>query len=210
MSTATRGGEAGFSLMELVVSMAVTLVLMSTAAALLADSFEIRARENRKSDSLYDVQRALNVMSREIGNSGYGLTNNGVHVADSGGAAAATATRIRVRANLDGSADGTMQANEDVTFVYQAENNALVRYDRAADEGDVLADGLRPLDNGASPVQFAYLRRDNAGNLVAATPSTAEVVRLTVVAMQEPVSSTPATPVRMVSNITLRNAILTR
>ncbi|HEX5706196.1 MAG TPA: prepilin-type N-terminal cleavage/methylation domain-containing protein [Pyrinomonadaceae bacterium] len=210
MARATHGGEAGFSLMELMVSMAVTLVLLSTAAALLSDSFDIRARENRKSDSLYDVQRALNVMSREIGNTGYGLTNNGVHPADSGGAAAANASRIRVRANLDGSADGTVQANEDVTFVYQAANNAVVRYDRATDEADVLADGLPPLANGASPIQFAYLRRDNAGNLVAANPATAEVVRLTVVAMQEPVNSTPATPVRLVSHITLRNAILTR
>ena len=203
-----RGGESGFSLMELMVSMAVTLVLMSTAASLLSDSFEIRARENRKSDSLYDVQRALNVLLREIGNSGYGLTNNGLHVADSGGAAANNSIRIRVRANLNGSADGTAQVGEDVTFVYQAENNALVRYDRASDEGDVLADGLPPMPNGASPVQFAYLRRDNAGNLINATPSTAEVIRLTVVAMQEPVNSTPATPVRLVSNITLRNSIL--
>ncbi|HYN84761.1 MAG TPA: prepilin-type N-terminal cleavage/methylation domain-containing protein [Pyrinomonadaceae bacterium] len=208
--TEARGGESGFSLMELMVSMAVTLVLMSTAAALLADSFEIRARENRKSDSLYDVQRALNVLSREIGNSGYGLTNNGVHVADSGGAAAAASTRIRVRANLNGSADGTAQVGEDVTFVYQAENSALVRYDRASDEGDVLADGLPPLPDGASPVLFTYLRRDDAGNLVAATPATAEVVRLTVVAVQEPVSDTPAQPVRLVSHITLRNAVLLR
>jgi hypothetical protein len=103
-----------------------------------------------------------------------------------------------------------VQTNEDVTFVYQAENNALVRYDRASDEGDVLADGLPPLANGASPVQLAYLARDNAGNLVATTPANAEAVRLTIVAMQEPVNSTPATPVRLVSNITLRNAILTR
>jgi hypothetical protein len=101
-----------------------------------------------------------------------------------------------------------VQENEDVTFVYQAENNALVRYDRAVDEGDVLADGLMPLANGASPVQLAYLRRDDAGNLIAATPANAEVVRLTVVAMQEPVNDAPATPVRLVSNITLRNSIL--
>lgn len=210
MTTETRGGEAGFSLMELMVSMAVTLVLMSSAAALLSDSFDIRTRENRKSDSLYDVQRALNVMSREIGNSGYGLTNNGIHPGDSGGAAANTSTRIRVRANLDGSTDGTEQGNEDVTFVYQPANNALVRYDRAADEGDVLADGLRPLPDGTSPVRFAYLARNNAGALVASTPAAAEVVRLTVIAVQEPVNDAPATPVRVVSDITLRNAVLNR
>src|SRR4051794_32768505 len=75
--------EAGFSLLELVLAMTVTLVVMGMASALLAGSFNIRARENQKSEAIADVQRALNVITREVANSGFGLTNNGIVAADS-------------------------------------------------------------------------------------------------------------------------------
>lgn len=204
-------GDGGFSLPELLVAMAVTLVLMGFTGQLLARSFEIRTRENRKTEVLANVQRALNLITREVGNSGYGLRNNGILVADSGGALANASTQIRVRANLDGSADGTSQVNEDVTFMYQAANSALVRFDRVANAADVVADALPPLAGGVAPVQFTYLARNSAGALVASTPANAEVVRFTITSMIAPVSGDQqASPVTLTSDITLRNAIVLR
>ncbi|HEV7893738.1 MAG TPA: prepilin-type N-terminal cleavage/methylation domain-containing protein [Pyrinomonadaceae bacterium] len=84
------GREAGFSLVELMIAMAVTLVVMVLASTLVSGSFKTRTRENQKSDALADAQRALYVMSREIANSGFGLSNNGIVAADS------TANSIRV------------------------------------------------------------------------------------------------------------------
>jgi prepilin-type N-terminal cleavage/methylation domain-containing protein len=110
------GREAGFSLIELMVAMAVTLVITVLASNIIAGSFKTRTRENQKSDALADAQRALYVMSREVANSGFGLSNNGLIEADS------TSSSIRVRANLNAfegqtSSNSVTDSDEDVKYV---------------------------------------------------------------------------------------------
>ncbi len=90
-----RATSRGFSLIELLIAMTITMALMTAAATLLANALRVRSRENQKSDALADVQRALNIMSREIANSGFNLSNNGIVAADS------SRVRLRVRANLN-------------------------------------------------------------------------------------------------------------
>jgi prepilin-type N-terminal cleavage/methylation domain-containing protein len=87
--------ETGFSLLELMIAVSITLVVMGVTSGLLAGSFNVRARENQRSDALADSQRALNIMTREIANTGFGLSDNGIVAADSG------LNSIRVRANLN-------------------------------------------------------------------------------------------------------------
>ena len=70
MQTRRSQNEAGFSLIELVIAMTITITVMGLASSILAGAFKIRSREDRKSDAIADVQRALNIMTREISNSG--------------------------------------------------------------------------------------------------------------------------------------------
>jgi len=140
--------------MELLVALTTTLVVMSIAVTMLARTLNIRTRENEHVDELGDVQRALNIMSREIANAGFNLTTNGIVAADS------NAQRIRIRANLNKfDASGLFSAaakrgigdpaalpdeekGEDVTyFVNTADNtNYLARWDELAiSQGTVLA-----------------------------------------------------------------------
>src|SRR6266550_7170262 len=102
--------QSGFSLLELVIGMAITLIIVTIASTLLASSFTIRGRENQRSAAIADAQRALNTMSREIANAGYGLSSNGIVTGDSG------LTQIRVRSDLDlsGATNGT---GEDIKYV---------------------------------------------------------------------------------------------
>src|SRR6266576_458675 len=93
----SRHREAGFTIAELMIAMTVTLVMVGLVGALLAGSFSIRTRENQRTEALADTQRGLNLMTREIANSGFALTDNGIVGADS------SATSIRVRANLNAS-----------------------------------------------------------------------------------------------------------
>src|SRR6266850_3107954 len=86
--------EGGFSLLELLIAMTITILVMVAASTLLATSLRTRTRENTRSEALASAQRTLNIMTREIGNSGYGLNDNGIVTADSG------VSSIRVRANL--------------------------------------------------------------------------------------------------------------
>jgi len=118
-------GQSGFSLVELCIALTVTLVIMAIASTLLASSFNVRNRENQRSSAIADAQRALNLMSREIANAGYGLSTNGIVTGDSG------ATSIRVRSDLDlsGATDGLTGLAEDVKylFVNDANGSFIVR-----------------------------------------------------------------------------------
>jgi prepilin-type N-terminal cleavage/methylation domain-containing protein len=169
MQQTNKKNQAGFSLMELLVALTITLVVMSIAVTMLARTLNVRTRENEHVDELGDVQRALNIMSREIANSGFNLKNpdNGIVAADS------DAQRIRIRANLNkfNTTDGfTPEAKrgigegqpgedkgEDVTyFVNTADNtNYLARWDELAippNQATVLA-------NRVTSIGFSYFDR---------------------------------------------------
>src|SRR5258706_12451204 len=95
--------QTGFSLVELLITMVIVLMLMGVVSTVLSRSLGIRARESRKTDALTSAQAALDVMSREISNSGFGIydnaltenANNGLITADS------NSNRIHLRANIN-------------------------------------------------------------------------------------------------------------
>ena len=171
--------------------MAIMLVVMVGASTLLATSLRTRTRENLRSDALAAAQRALNIMSREIGNSGYGLTDNGIVLADS------TAASIRVRANLNNDA-GLDGIDEDVRFIFQAANNVIVRFDNSPSSNGnsvVLASNITSLT-------FTYLDADGGG----ATEATAEKIRINVSVNLPAGPEQPASVIGLVSEVALRNA----
>src|SRR4029078_1825799 len=77
--------QAGFSLLEVLIAMGITVTIMTLACTLLAAAFRIRGREDRKSDAVADVQRALNTMTREISNSGLKVPDGLPAVSKNGG-----------------------------------------------------------------------------------------------------------------------------
>ena len=156
----TANNERGFSLIELIIAMTVTLTIMGTASALLAHAFNFRAREDRKSDAIADVQRAMNIMTREISNSGLklpaGLPNisaNGIVAGDSDNLS------LRIVSNLNGmpdSANGYFEdsdvtdTDEDIKFLMYVDNDLaqryIVRYERnGTNQTTVLANRIDSL-----------------------------------------------------------------
>ena len=122
--------EAGYTLAELMLAMTVTLVLTGLAGKFLEGAFNVRMREDERSFALADAQRALNIMSREVANSGFGLSNNGIVGADSDAGA------IRVRANLnafDGvtSSSSVSDPGEDIRYrlIRSGANSYIERLD---------------------------------------------------------------------------------
>jgi prepilin-type N-terminal cleavage/methylation domain-containing protein len=183
-------GEAGFSLLELMLAMTITLLMMTAASTLLTSSVGTRTRENRRSDALADAQRAVSIMSREIANSGFGLTNNGIVTTD------ATATRIRIRSNVNNTNATISDQDEDVTFVYQqAPVSSIIRFDAATGVSTVLANNIR---------NFALTYEDAAGGVV--TPGLAERIKIDVTVDIGAAAGQPITQVRMQSEVALRNA----
>lgn len=141
--------NGGFSLLELLIALVITMALMTAAATLLANALRMRTRENQKSDALADTQRALNIMSREIANTGFNMANNGIVAADS------NLNAIRIRANLNKfetddpfltaeSRNNVQTEGEDITyFINEADNTKyLARHDRFGNGSTVLANRI--------------------------------------------------------------------
>lgn len=223
---AHRSSEAGFSLAELMIAMTVTLVMAGLASVLMASSFSIRSRENQKTEALADSQRGLNLMTREIGNSGFGLTDNGIIGTDSG------LTSIRVRANLNAAAgevtsNTTTDRDEDIKYLlYTDSNNSyIVRIDvNSSAQEMVLANRVDSLKIRYYADKVTYASgncdianvRDSFGNPVGevAQKSGAKYIVISI-CVTLPAVSTPGSPgyqppsqVQLVSDVALRNSDL--
>jgi type II secretory pathway pseudopilin PulG len=130
--------QAGFSLIELILAMAITITVMGLATSILAGAFNVRSREDRKSDAIADVQRALNIMTREISNSGLKLPTGLGAVSTNGVVAGDSDTEsIRIVSNLNGmpdSANGFFEdgdlddTDEDIKFLMYIDETIGQRY----------------------------------------------------------------------------------
>jgi type II secretory pathway pseudopilin PulG len=215
----------GFSILELVIAMAITMLLMTAASTLLASALRVRSRENQKSDALADTQRALNIMSREIANSGFNLNNNGIVAADSG------LNEIRVRSNLnkydyDVSVSNASRANvqdpgEDITyFINEADNTMyLARHDQYGTGSTVLANRIDAMNIHYFDQKVTYTAPQGGFDIT--NVSAAEVpkanakyiviaiaVTLDAVGVPNSPGYQPPYSVLLCSDVTLRNADL--
>jgi len=216
--TELNASDRGFSLVELLLAMTIALTLLGLTTSLLASSFNVRARENQKTDALADTQRALNIMTREIANAGFGLANNGIVAADS------TDTAIRVRANLnafDGqtSSNSISDRNEDVKYsLYSAGSDSyIVRLDIGTqNQTTVLANRVDSLKIRYYPAKVNYTLGSNCDISTTSSEVTQKSdtkyivisVCVELVARGAPGSPgyQPASRVQLVSDVYLRNA----
>lgn len=200
--------------------MTVTLVLMVIASTLLAASFKVRNRENSRSAAIADAQRALNMMSREIANAGYGLSTNGIVT---GGDSNATQIRVRSDLDLDGS---TNDIDEDLKYVLvnDANGSFIVRMNlRPAQTTGLIANRIDGLAVYYYDERVTYTIGDgvitnvlnSAGGVEAqVTPDNARYIVLLLRVALPAVGRTgsagyqPASSTQLVSTVTLRNANL--
>jgi len=214
--------QDGFSLIELMIAMTVTIVIAGIASSLVAQAFKLRAREDTRSDAVADAQRALNIVSREISNAGFGLVDNGIVPGDTNNGS------IRFRANLnaytrDGSGNpvsgynAVVDKDEDIKYTMynddEANRHYLVRYDAILGAVDQ-RNGTTVLANRLDSFNLQFL--DVSGNIldVVLTPDaviSARKVRITV-GVVLPAQGSPTSPgyqpqstINLVSDVVLRN-----
>jgi len=194
---AYKSKEAGFSLVELIIAMTLTLVVLTIATTLLARSLNVRTRANDNVDALADAERALNIMSREISQAGFNLSvgENGIVAGDSITDGNGNST-IRIRANLnrfdttapDTARNGISQPDwdrgEDIEYyIYPAaETTLLARYDAFDGTGKstVLANKLDKMRIHYFAQKVTYstppATETNLANCDITAPSAAEVL----------------------------------
>lgn len=220
-TTQTTNREAGFSLMELMVAMCVMMVITGAATSLLVGAFNVRSREDQRTEAIADARRALNIISRELGNSGYqlpvGLSYNST--AGSGAVPAnglipgdCDATSISFVTNLNGNTgagDKDVNDTDEATkyqFVQNGGSSFLVRSNlNPPNESLVLA-------NRIDGVQFTYF--DAQGTDVSANVALATSIQIDLWVTLNPVgrpgttSYQPPSQVRLWSEVNLRNGTL--
>ena len=217
-TTQTTNPQAGFSLMELLVAMCVMVFITGAATSLLVGAFSVRTREDERTEAIGDVRRSLNILSRELANSGYQLPQGlsytsslGVNAVPPNGLLPADCndTSITFVANLNGNSGNKDVNGADEALAYQfvqnGDDGALVR--RALNGG-----ASQTLANNIDGVQFDYLAAD--GTDTSTNVSRAVRVRITVWAELNPVgqpgttSYQPPSQVRLASEVDLRNVTL--
>jgi prepilin-type N-terminal cleavage/methylation domain-containing protein len=218
MRTVQRKRNAGFSLIELMITMVVVVLFLGIVSTLLSRSLSVRARESRKTDALTSAQAALNIMSREIANSGFGIYDgsqsqtavNGIILGGD-----SNANQVHFRANLSNFGDGpinptcpavcTNEAGEDVTYYFDDDTDSIVRFDpNATPTTSVIV-------NKISNVTFSYFDYAADGTSTPEPGNTTPSidtgrVRLTVDVQLDPVQDQPMENVRFTSEINLRNS----
>lgn len=212
--------QRGFSLLELIIAMSVTIVIAGIASSLVAQSFRLRAREDARSDAIADAQRALNIVSREIANSGFGLIDNGLVPGDTGPGS------IRFRSNLNAYTrddsgnlvsghDEVIDRDEDIKYsMYNddaANRHYLVRYDVTIGGRE----GTTVLANRLDNFQLQYFDSSGTEIDVVTDPEASRntwKVRITV-GVVLPAEGQPGSPgyqpestINLVSDVVLRNS----
>jgi prepilin-type N-terminal cleavage/methylation domain-containing protein len=222
-ATNPNGNARGFSLFELIIAMAITLTVMSFATSLIASALRIRTRENQKSDALADVQRALNIMSREIADSGFNLNTNGIVAAES------NSSQLRIRSNLNKyddtasaqSRDNVQDPGEDITYFINVAANTdyLARHDAYGTGNTVLANRLDSFNIHYFGQRVSYTSAAGATDISSASaaevsPDLAKYIVIAVSVTLDQVGKPgspgyqPSFSVLLCSDVTLRNANL--
>jgi len=212
--------DKGFSLLELLVSMTIMLAVMGIASSVLFRAYSVKNRESRTVDALTSAQAALNVISREIANAGFGMYEdintkvpyNGIVIANS------DTNRIRVRSNLDNSgglpgapAASTLLINapgEDVTYYFDSANSSIIRHDPNGNGTGSPSTSF--IVNKISNVTFKYFdyvgtSSEAIGPLSVPTANTARVVIVVDVVLDAVAGQPDNQTIKLSSEVTLRN-----
>jgi prepilin-type N-terminal cleavage/methylation domain-containing protein len=214
--TTKNSNVRGFSLLELLIAMVMLLLLMGIVSSLLARSLSVRARERSRTDALTSAQAALNVLSREIANGGFGLAvasdpriaSNGIITADS------NASQIHIRSNFNNigprvytvtdTVMATRDPGEDITFFYDATTKSILRYD--PNDTPTTSSIVNRVSN-VSFKYFDYVATNSTGTEVTTPTNNTGRIQITINVNLDPVYGQPnPSNVTFTSDVTLRNS----
>lgn len=210
------GKQGGFSLIELIISITITIIILVISFTLLIESLNQRVREDAVVSALADGNQALNAISNDIINAGMGLKGNGILAANSG------KNFIRIRSNLNAfmkqTSSGTVtDVNEDVAYLVVPNQNGqgvLVRMDVNTGTVNVLASKIdnsdTDNDGDGDGINFTYLDID--GNQVSSGSAVQLIITLRLKLPQQGTPKSPGykpeTILPITTKVFLRNSYL--
>jgi type IV pilus assembly protein PilW len=120
--------DSGFTLIELMVSIAIGLVVLASVATTFTSQTRAYSAQEQINQMEQNLRGALDIMTREIKMAGY--RPNGGTVT---GVVSYTSTSLTIQADIDGngtllaSGSGSDTANEQIVYVYDSVNKKITR-----------------------------------------------------------------------------------
>lgn len=156
------GSAVGFSLVELLIAMAVGIVVLGAMYSVFTIQNKTFGNQEELVATQQSVRAGMDMMTREVGMAGYnpaGATFTGVTVNDS---------QLQIKADING--DGLIDAasQENIIYAFDGTNKQITRN---------IGAGNQTLVENADAFIFAYL--DGSGN-VTATSSNVRRIRITI------------------------------
>lgn len=156
------GRTGGFSLVELLIAMAIGLVVLAAMYSVFTIQNKTLANQEELVAMQQSVRSGMDMMAREIGIAGYnpaGATFDGVTVSTS---------QLQIQADLDGNGAIDSTSQENVIYIFDSTNKQITRYIGAGNQAFV---------ENVDSFTFEYL--DGSGN-VTATPANVRRVKITI------------------------------
>ena len=163
MTNPRRRREGGFTFINLLVSMGISGIVLSTVTTTFVSQSQSYDAQEQIVEMQQNARAAMDIMTREIRMAGYSPTGAsivGVHY---------HSDKIHIRADITGDGDNN-DPNEDIKYSYDAANLRIQRDAKA---------GIQPFAENIQAFTFAYF--DNNGN---ATTNSAAIrqIQITITA----------------------------
>lgn len=160
-------GPRGFSLVEMLIAMAVALVVLGAMYSVFTIQNKTFSNQEEIVAMQQSVRAGMDMMAREIGMAGYnpaGATFDGVTVDTS---------QLRIMADLTGDGDPD-DSNENIVYKYYNNSDFPYQIKRTTKTGEVSFD---PFVENVQSFTFEYL--DGAGNVTAVSANVRQI-RITI------------------------------
>ena len=159
--------ESGFTLVELLIAMAVGLIVLSAVVSTFIIQRKTFDVQEQTTEMTQNARAAMDLMTREIRMAGYnptGATFDGVTY---------SASELKIQADLNGDGDTTSGSNEIITYSYDGTNKQIDRKPGIAGTPNALAENIKAFT-------FEYL--DENGGGPETTNSDIRQIRITITA----------------------------
>ncbi|MDP2840357.1 MAG: prepilin-type N-terminal cleavage/methylation domain-containing protein, partial [Syntrophales bacterium] len=159
-------GPRGFSLVEMLIAMAVGLVVLGAMYSVFTIQNKTFGNQEEIVAMQQSVRAGMDMMAREIGMAGYDPTrvNSDSNPSNNFSGVTVNASQLQIQADLDGSGAVDATSQENIVYAFDATNKQITRN---------IGAGAQSFVENVETFTFAYL--DSSGNVTAASASVRQI-----------------------------------
>jgi type IV pilus assembly protein PilW len=168
MSYSLKNNEQGFTMVELVVGLAISLILMGIAVKIFLVQQRAYNVQEQLSEMQQNIRAATDMIVRETKMAGYDPTDLGFDGIGNN----SSATSIQILADLDGT-ETTTGTNEDITYKYYGDPDFQIK--RKGSTGG----NFQPLAENIQVFTLSYFNA-NSDDIGTSTPADIRQIKITI------------------------------